>query len=172
MGKQSLFTGSSGLIDNSRTKNFVKRDVDDLNLGHVIDVFEHVPGLINSAVLSRGFWGEKNPTQCRLKSVNRLQNALNLATISPNNSRIVLFVSLPTKLHKLVRKWLSLRKLWVWTRILRVSIYDVVRYYFQPNRAKSLRGWDDLTNFENGLVWKIDSIRRAHDLELLQATER
>ncbi len=139
MGKQSLFTGSSGLIDNSRTKNFVKRDVDDLNLGHVIDVFEHVPGLINSAVLSRGFWGEKNPTQCRLKIVNRLQNALNLATISPNNSRIVLFV---------------------------------VRYYFQPNRAKSLRGWDDLTNFENGLVWKIDSIRRAHDLELLQATER
>ena len=172
MGKQSLFTGSSGLIDNSRTKNFVKRDVDDLNLGHVIDVFEHVPGLINSAVLSRGFWGEKNPTQCRLKSVNSLQNAPNFVATSHNNSRIVLFVSLPIKLHKLVRKWLSLKKLWGWTRILRVSIYDVVHYYFQPNRAKSLRGWDDLTNFENGLAWKIDSIRRAYDLELLQATER
>ncbi len=26
-----------------------------LNLDHVIDVFEHVPGLINYAVLSRGF---------------------------------------------------------------------------------------------------------------------
>jgi len=172
LGKQSLFTRSSELIDNSRTKNFAQRDVDDLNLDHVIDVFEHVPGLINSAVLSRGFWGEKNPTQCRLKSVNRLQNALNLVTISHNNSRIVLFVSLPTKLHKLVRKWFSTRKFWIRTRILRASIYDVVRYYFQPNGAKSLRRWDDLTNFENGLAWKIDSIRRAHDLELLQATER
>ena len=172
MGKQSLFTGSSELIDNSRIKNFAQRDVDDLNLDHAIDVFEHVPGLINSAVLSRGFWGEKNPTQCRLKSVNSLQNAQNLAATSHNNSRIVLFVSLPAKFHTLVRKWLSARKLWVWTRILRVSIYDAVRYYFQPNRAKSLRGWVDLTNFENGLAWKIDSIRRAYDLELLQATER
>lgn len=172
MGKQSLFTGPSGLIDNSRTKNFALRDVDDLNLDHVIDVFKHVSGLINSAVLSRGFWGEKKPTQCRLKSVNNLRNAPNVAATSHNNSRIILFISLPTKLHKFVRTWLSARKLWAWTRILRVSIYDVVRYYFQPNRAKSLRGWDDLTNFENGLAWKIDSIRRAHDLELLQATER
>lgn len=172
MGKQILITGSSGLIDKSRIKNFAQRDIGDLNLAHVFEGLRHVPGLINRAVLLRGFWGEKNPTQCRLKSVNSLQNAPNLAKNSHNNSRIILFVSLPAKLHELVRKRLSTRKVWVWTRILRASISDVVRYYFQPSKDLSLLGWDNLTNFESGLAWKIGSIRRAHDLELLQATER
>lgn len=171
MGTHSLIARSSGFIDNTRIKNFAQRDVDDLNLAHVFDVLRHVSGLIHRAVLSRDFWGEKNPTQCRLKSVNRLQNVLNLATNSPN-SWIVLFVSLPTKLHELVRKRLNTSRFREWNRILRACIYDVARYHYKPSRAKSLLGWDDLANFENGLAWKIDLIGHAHSLELLQATER
>ena len=172
MEKQSLLTGSSRLIDNSRIKNFAHRDVDNLHLGNVVDVFKHVPILINCAVFSRWFGGEKNPTQCRFKCVNSPQNASKLVATSHNNSRIILFFNLPTKLHELVRKRLRTRQFWSWTRILRASISDVAHYHYQPSRAKCLLGWDNLVNFESGLVWEIDSIVRVHSLELLQATER